>query len=121
MNAMYYSPSIRLIAQWWPRRERGRALGILGIFVGLAMLIMWLITGWVAGPFGWRAAFRSCLATAAVLAGIAFAAPTNLPLGMALMMLGGFTLTRASTTALGIDLAGRRISGIASALLDAPA
>jgi hypothetical protein len=33
---------------WWPRRERGRTSGILGIFVGLAMLIKWLITGWVA-------------------------------------------------------------------------
>jgi hypothetical protein len=93
----------------------------LGIFVGLAMLIKWLITGWMAETFGWRAAFRSCLAMAAVLAGIAFTAPTNLPLGMALMILGGFTLTRAPTTALGIDLAGGRISGIASGLLDAPA
>jgi MFS transporter, OPA family, glycerol-3-phosphate transporter len=255
VNAMCYSPGIRLIAQWWPRRERGRALGTLGIFVGFAMLIMWLVTGWVAGTFGWRAAFRypvlwigfmslvfwwlvrdkpsdvgladyieedsisaaaeeesqdklhglqpyvmllrnwrfliachvtgwgtlarysivtwaplyykevggfdiksmtlatvtfpigmalgapiggiisdrwmegrrspmiimSCLATAAVLAGIAFAAPSNLLLGMVLMVLGGFTLTMAPTTALGIDLAGRKISGTASGLLDAHA
>jgi hypothetical protein len=89
----------------------------LGIFIGLAMLIKWLITGWVAGPFGWRAAFQSCLTMAVVLAGIAFTAPTNWPLGMALMSLGGFTPTRAPTTALGIDLAGRRIFGTASGLL----
>lgn len=63
----------------------------------------------------------SCLATAAVLAGIAFASPTNLPLGMALMILGGFTLTMAPTAALGVDLAGRKISGTASGLLDAHA
>ena len=54
---MCYSPGIRLIAQWWPRRERGRALGTRGIFIGSAMLIMWLVTGWVAGAF-WPAAFR---------------------------------------------------------------
>jgi sugar phosphate permease len=54
---MCYSPGIRLIAQWWPRRERGRALGTQGIFIGFAMLIMWLVTGWVAGAF-WRAIFR---------------------------------------------------------------
>jgi OPA family glycerol-3-phosphate transporter-like MFS transporter len=56
-----------------------------------------------------------------VLAGIAFVSPTNLPLGMALMILGGFTLTMAPTTALGVDLAGRKISGTASGLLDAHA
>jgi MFS transporter, OPA family, glycerol-3-phosphate transporter len=255
VNAMCYSPGIRLIAQWWPRRERGQALGTLGIFIGFAMLIMWLVTGWVAGAFGWRAAFRypvlwigfmslvfwllvrdkpadlglpdyveedalsseaetrseerlhglqpylilfrnwrflvachvtgwgtlvrygivtwaplyyqevggfdiralaaatvtfpigmalgapiggiisdrwmagrrspmiiiSCLATAAVLAGIAFTSPANLPAGMVLMILGGFTLTMAPTTALGVDLAGRKISGTASGLLDAHA
>ena len=255
VNAMCYSPGIRLIAQWWPRRERGRALGILGVFIGCAMLIMWLVTGWVAGALGWRAAFRypvlwigfmslvfwllvrdkpadlglpdyieddalsseaetrsaeqlhglqpyailfrnwrfvvachvtgwgtlvrygivtwaplyykevggfdiqamatatvtfpigmalgapiggiisdrwmqgrrspmiviSCLATAAVLAGIAFTSPSNLLAGMGLMMLGGVTLTMAPTTALGVDLAGRKISGTASGLLDAHA
>jgi MFS transporter, OPA family, glycerol-3-phosphate transporter len=57
VNAMCYSPGIRLTAQWWPRRARGRALGTLGIFIGFAMLNMWLVTGWVAGAF-WRAAFR---------------------------------------------------------------
>ena len=63
----------------------------------------------------------SCLATAAVLAGLAFASPANLLLGMALMILGGFTLTMAPTTALGVDLAGRQISGTASGVLDAHA
>jgi sugar phosphate permease len=244
-----------LIAQWWPRRQRGQALGTFGIFVGFAMLIMWLVTGWVGGTYGWRAAFRypvlwiglmsvvfwlcvrdkpsdvalpdyveedalsaaaeeesqeklrglqpylillgnwrfviachvtgwgtlarysivtwaplyykevggfdlksmalatvtfpigmalgapiggiisdrwmdgrrspmiiiSCLATAVVLVGIAFASPANLLVGMGLMVLGGFTLTMAPTTALGVDLAGRKISGTASGLLDAHA
>jgi sugar phosphate permease len=63
----------------------------------------------------------SCLATAVVFAGLALASPANFPLGMALMILGGFTLTMAPTTALGVDLAGRKISGTASGLLDAHA
>lgn len=255
VNAMCYSPGIHLIAQWWPRRERGRALGILGIFVGCAMLLMWVVTGWVAGVLGWRAAFRypvlwigfmslvfwllvrdkpadlglpdyveddvlssaaeteseaklhglqpyvllfrnwrflvachvtgwgllvrygivtwaplyykevggfdiqamaaatvtfpigmalgapvggivsdrwmqgrrtpmiiiSCLATAAVMVGIAMTSPANLLAGMGLMILGGFTLTLAPITALGVDLAGRKISGTASGVLDAHA
>jgi sugar phosphate permease len=41
-----------------PLQLRLRHPANLGIFVGLAMLIMWLVTGWVAGTFGWRAAFR---------------------------------------------------------------
>ena len=40
---------------------------------------------------------------------------------MILMILGGFTLTMAPTTALGVALAGRKISGTASGLLDANA
>jgi MFS transporter, ACS family, glucarate transporter len=63
----------------------------------------------------------SCLATAAVLAGMACASPANVPLRMALMVLGGFTLTMAPTTALGIGLGGRKISGTASGLLGAHA
>ncbi len=58
VNAACWSPGISLIAQWWPRRERGQALGIIGMAAGGAMLLMWLVTGWVGQQFGWRAAFR---------------------------------------------------------------
>jgi len=30
----------------------------LDTFIGFGMPIMWIATGWVAGTFGWRAAFR---------------------------------------------------------------
>jgi sugar phosphate permease len=63
----------------------------------------------------------SCLATATVLAGMAFTSPSNLPLGLILMIQGCFTLTIAQTTALSVALAGRKISGTASGLLDAHA
>ncbi len=58
VNAASWSPGISLISQWWPRRDRGKALGITMMAAGGAMLMMWLVTGWVAGEFGWRAAFR---------------------------------------------------------------
>ena len=58
VNAACWSPAISLISQWWPRRERGMAMGIVGTASGGAMLMMWWITGWVGVEFGWRAAFR---------------------------------------------------------------
>ena len=58
VNAACWSPGISMISQWWPRRDRGIAMGILGTFTGGAMLLMWWITGFVGAEFGWRAAFR---------------------------------------------------------------
>ena len=58
VNAACWSPGISLLAQWWPRRERGQALGVVGMAAGAAMLLMWLVSGWVGEQFGWRAAFR---------------------------------------------------------------
>ena len=58
VNAACWAPGISMISQWWPRRERGMAMGIVGTATGGAMLMMWWITGWVGIEFGWRAAFR---------------------------------------------------------------
>lgn len=58
VNAACWAPGISMISQWWPRRERGMALGLVGTASGGAMLIMWWVTGWVGVEFGWRAAFR---------------------------------------------------------------
>ncbi len=58
VNAACWSPAIGLISQWWPRRDRGKAMGIAGMASGGAMLVMWLVTGWVVIEFGWRAGFR---------------------------------------------------------------
>jgi hypothetical protein len=38
-------PGDSVISRWWPRRDRGLALGILLTTAGAAMLIMWWITG----------------------------------------------------------------------------
>ncbi|MCH8348470.1 MAG: MFS transporter [Proteobacteria bacterium] len=58
MNAACWAPGISMISQWWPRRDRGMAMGIIGTAAGGAMLMMWWITGLVGAEFGWRAAFR---------------------------------------------------------------
>ena len=58
VNAACWSPGISLLTQWWPRRERGQAMGVVGMAAGSAMLLMWLVSGWVGEQFGWRAAFR---------------------------------------------------------------
>lgn len=58
VNAATWAPGIGLLAQWWPRRERGRALGMVGTAAGFAMLVVWIVTPWVAANFGWRAALR---------------------------------------------------------------
>lgn len=58
VNAACWSPGISLLTQWWPRRERGQAMGIVGMAAGSAMLVMWWVTGWVGQEWGWRAAFR---------------------------------------------------------------
>jgi OPA family glycerol-3-phosphate transporter-like MFS transporter len=57
-GAATWAPGLGLIAQWWPRRERGRAVGAASAAAGLAMLITWLVSPWVAAEWGWRAAMR---------------------------------------------------------------
>ncbi|HJP13678.1 MAG TPA: MFS transporter [Nitrospinota bacterium] len=57
-NAATWAPGIGIIAQWWGRRERGRAMGMVGTAAGFALLVVWVVTPWVAENFGWRAALR---------------------------------------------------------------
>lgn len=57
-NAACWAPGISMIAQWWPRKDRGLALGIIGTASGGSMLLMWWIVGYVGIEFGWRSAFR---------------------------------------------------------------
>ncbi len=58
VNAACWAPAISIISQWWPRRERGIAMGIVGTTTGGAMLLMWWLSSFVAAEWGWRAAFR---------------------------------------------------------------
>ncbi len=58
VNAACWAPAISLISQWWPRRERGIAMGVIGTTTGGAMLVMWWLSSFVAAQWGWQAAFR---------------------------------------------------------------
>lgn len=58
VNAACWAPGISMISQWWPRRDRGMAMGIVMTSAGGAMLLMWWVSGTVGAEFGWRAAFR---------------------------------------------------------------
>ena len=58
VNAMLWAPGIGMVSQWYQRGQRGRALGVIGVASGGAMLLMWAVSGWTASEFGWRAAFR---------------------------------------------------------------
>ena len=71
VNAACWAPGISMISQWWPRRNRGLAMGVVGTAAGGAMVTMWWITGYVGAEWGWRAAFRYPPLIIAVL-GIAF-------------------------------------------------
>jgi OPA family glycerol-3-phosphate transporter-like MFS transporter len=57
-GAATWAPGLGLIAQWWSRRERGRAVGLASAAAGLAMILVWLIAPWTAAEYGWRAAMR---------------------------------------------------------------
>ncbi|RMF84569.1 MAG: MFS transporter [Nitrospinota bacterium] len=58
VNAMCWSPGIAMISQWWPRQDRGKAMGLVSTAAGTAILLVWGISGSVASVWGWRAAFR---------------------------------------------------------------
>jgi len=51
------APTAGMISQWYPRSRRGRAIGAYIASVSVAVLIVWLITGYTVSNFGWRAAF----------------------------------------------------------------
>ena len=71
VNAACWAPGISMVSQWWPRRNRGLALGIVGTAAGGAMVTMWWVSGYVGAEWGWRASFRYPPMIIAVL-GIAF-------------------------------------------------
>ena len=71
VNAACWAPGISMISQWWPRRNRGLAMGIMGTAAGGAMVMMWWVSGYVGAEWGWRASFRYPPLIIAVL-GIAF-------------------------------------------------
>lgn len=51
-----WSPGTQLISQWYPKRERGKAMGIAVFAAGWSGIVVWLVAGYCA-RFGWKAVF----------------------------------------------------------------
>ena len=52
-----YASTNGMISQWYPKYRRGFATGLYGTSMGIASLVVWIITGFVVANYGWRAAF----------------------------------------------------------------
>ena len=61
----------------------------------------------------------SCGISALALVGIALAPPVNVALGAALLLIGGVAMGLSPMSTVAIDIAGRRMAGTSSGLLDA--
>ncbi len=96
--AAVWVPGMRLITEWFPQRERGRATGLMSAGGGLGGTLGLVIVPWVASAFGWRVAYGA-LAVPAALVLVVIA--TTLRRGAA----GGAAAPRASGGSLGRVLA----------------
>ena len=61
----------------------------------------------------------SCMVSALVLVGIAMAPPVNVTLGALLLLIGGLSMGMSPMSTVAVDIAGRKMSGTASGVLDA--
>src|SRR5208283_4807949 len=53
-----YASTNGMLTQWYPKAKRGFATGLFATSMGISTLVVWLITGYFATHYGWRAAFR---------------------------------------------------------------
>ena len=56
-QSMGWGPSVKTVANWFPRNERGKAGGILGSSYQIGNAASWALAGYVIGSFGWRWGF----------------------------------------------------------------
>ena len=52
-----FGPSVRLLNNWFPETERGRALGAYATCVCIFSVLVYALAGYLGKTFGWRAAF----------------------------------------------------------------
>ncbi|MBI4636450.1 MAG: MFS transporter [Candidatus Rokubacteria bacterium] len=57
--AAVWVPSMRLVSEWFPREERGRATGLLSSGGGLGGTLGLVLVPWLAALWGWRWAYGS--------------------------------------------------------------
>jgi ACS family glucarate transporter-like MFS transporter len=76
--AAVWVPGMRLVTEWFPARERGRAAGLLSSGGGLGATFALVYVPWAASLWGWRMAYASLAALALLaLAGVALALGTR--------------------------------------------
>ena len=56
-QSMGWGPSVKTVANWFPRNERGKAGGILGSSYQIGNAASWALAGFVIGHLGWRWGF----------------------------------------------------------------
>ena len=56
-QAMGWAPSVKIVANWFPPKMRGRVGGIMGSSYQIGSAVSWALAGFIAGGFGWRWAF----------------------------------------------------------------
>ena len=54
VQSMGWAPSVKTIANWFPRRMRGRIGGILGSSYQIGNALSWLLAGFLATYLDWR-------------------------------------------------------------------
>jgi MFS family permease len=64
--AAVWVPGMRLISEWFPRTERGRATGLMSAGGGLGGTLGLVLVPWLAGFVGWRTAYAVLAIPAAV-------------------------------------------------------
>ena len=52
-----WGPSVKLVNNWFPETERGRALGIYATCACIFTVLAYALAGYLGKTFGWRAAF----------------------------------------------------------------
>ena len=57
-QAMGMAPGGRLISNWWPDSQRGRAMGFYTFSSAMANVTVFVLASLAAEKWGWRAAFR---------------------------------------------------------------
>ena len=56
-QSMGWAPTVKMVANWFPVNERGRAAGILGSSYQIGNVLSLALAGVVVGALGWRWAF----------------------------------------------------------------
>ncbi len=55
-QALGWTPCMRVAANWFPLKSRGKAVGIIGTGYQTTAVLTFIIAGWAAQTYGWRGA-----------------------------------------------------------------